>query len=304
MAPRSPAAAAPGTGDDVRDIGQILQYQLFAIGDSPVTVATLATALLVAVVSFILANLAERGTNRFLSRRGIMDTGSVGATGRLVHYVVLAIGLAVAVNTLGINLTALFTAGALFAIALGFAMQNITQNFVSGVILLVERAIKPDDIIEVEGRIVRVTKMGMRATIVRTWDAEDYIIPNSVLVANTVKNLTLRDRVHRIRCQVGVTYDSDMAQVRRVLEEATAAIEWRDPKIDPVILMTEFGNSSVNFDVSVWVTDPWGRNVSRSHLYTAVWFALKEAGIVIAFPQLDLHLDQDALEAMRARGGA
>ena len=287
----------------MQDVGRFFGYQLFAIGDSPVTVATLATSLLVGVLTYIMANLAERGTNRFLARRGIMDSGSIGASARLVYYVVLAVGMAVAINTLGVNLTALFTAGAIFAIALGFAMQNITQNFVSGVILLVERVIKPDDIIEVEGRIVRVTKMGMRATIVRTWDAEDYIIPNSVLVANTVKNLTLRDRVHRIRCQVGVTYDSDMVEVRRVLEEATAAIEWRDPNIDPVILMTEFGNSSVNFDVSVWVTDPWGRNVSRSQLYTAVWFALKDAGIVIAFPQLDLHLDQSALEAMRGRRG-
>ena len=287
----------------MQDVGRFFGHQLFAIGDSPVTVATLATSLLVGVLTYIMANLAERGTNRFLARRGIMDSGSIGASARLVYYVVLAVGMAVAINTLGVNLTALFTAGAIFAIALGFAMQNITQNFVSGVILLVERVIKPDDIIEVEGRVVRVTKMGMRATIVRTWDAEDYIIPNSILVANTVKNLTLRDRVHRIRCQVGVTYDSDMSEVRRVLEETLKAIEWRDQNIDPVILMTEFGNSSVNFDVSVWVTDPWGRNVSRSHLYTTVWFALKEAGIVIAFPQLDLHLDQPALEAMRAREG-
>lgn len=287
----------------MQEFTRILQFQLFAIGETPVTVATLVTSVLIAVVTFIAANLAERGTNRYLKKRGIMDTGSVGASARLVHYIVLAVGLAVAVNTLGINLTALFTAGALFAIALGFAMQNITQNFVSGVILLVERTIKPDDIIEIEGRVVRVTKMGMRATIVRTWDAEDFIIPNSVLVANTVKNLTLRDRVHRIRCQVGVTYDSDMREVRRVLTETLEGLEWRDTQFNPVILMTEFGNSSVNFDVSVWVEDPWGRSLSRSLLFEAVWFALKDAGIVIAFPQLDLHLDQPALEAMRARGG-
>jgi len=285
------------------EFGTILEHHLFSIGGSPVTVATLATSLLIAMVTWVVANLAERGTKRFLTIRGIMDPGSVGASARLVHYVVLAVGLAIAVNTLGINLTALFTAGAIFAIALGFAMQNITQNFVSGLILLLERTIKPDDIIEVEGRVVRVTKMGMRATIVRTWDAEDYIIPNSVLVANTVKNLTLRDRCHRIRARVGVVYGSDMKEVRRVLTEAAAALEWREQAIDPVVLMVEFGSSSVDFDVSVWVEDPWGRSVSRSMLYEAVWFALADAGITIAFPQLDLHLDEPALRALDKRSG-
>ena len=135
------------------------------------------------------------------------DEGSAKATARLVHYVVLCVGLSVAVHTLGVNLTALFTAGAIFAIALGFAMQNITQNFVSGIILLVERTIKPGDIIEAEGRMVQVTKLGMRATVVRTWDSDDFIIPNSLLVASTVKNFTLRDRLHRLRCLVGVSYD-------------------------------------------------------------------------------------------------
>ena len=252
------------------------------------------TALIVGLISLWVSNVAEKSTAKLMRRKGIDDEGSIGATARLVHYVVLCVGLSVAVHTLGINLTALFAAGAIFAIALGFAMQNIIQNFVSGVILLVERTIKPGDIIEVEGRMVKVTGLGMRSTVTRTWDSEDLIIPNSLLVASTVKNFTLRDRLHRIRTLVGVSYDSDMRLVREVLEKTTWGLEWRVQDTDPVILMKQFGNSSVDFDVSVWVDDPFRRSLSQSHL--------NEADLVRAQERRDHHRLSPARFAPRPEG--
>ena len=281
---------------------EIIRYELFTIAGTPVDVATLGVSLIVALLSVFLARLAERATARFLRTRGVKDEGSIGSSGRLVHHTVLGVGLAVAVHTLGINLTALFAAGAFLAIALAFAMQNITQNFVSGLILLIERTIKPGDIIEVEGRMVKITKLGLRATVVRTWDSEDFIIPNSVLVSSTVKNLTLNDKLHRIRAVVGVTYGSDMKKVREVLEQTASNLTWREPSMKPVILMKQFGSSSVDFDVSVWVDDPFARAIGLSNLNEAIWFALKEAGVTIAFPQLDVHLDEPALDAIGRTG--
>jgi len=290
-------------GDFLTGLRAVLQFRLFSIGDTPVSVATVAVALLVALGGIWVARIAERGSMRFLQVRGVRDEGSLAATGRLVHYAVLATGLAVAVHTLGVNLAAFFTAGAVFAIALGFAMQNITQNFVSGLILLIERTIKPGDIIEVEGRMVKITKLGMRATVTRTWDSEDLIIPNSVLVASTVKNFTLRDRLYRIRSLVGVSYGSDMRKVREVLERTAHDLPWRDRSTDPVVLMREFGSSSVDFDVSVWVDDPFKKSLTQSNLNEAIWFALKDAGITIAFPQLDLHGNEPfRVEVLRAEG--
>lgn len=273
-------------------IPDILHYEIFNIGDSLVTVSTLAVSLFIVALAFVFARVAERASIGFLAGRGVRDADSASATGRLLYYAVLALGFAIAIDTLGVDLTALFAAGAFFAIALGFAMQNITQNFVSGLILLVERTIKPNDIIEVEGRMVKITKLGMRATVVRTWDSEDYIIPNSILVSQTVKNFTLRDRLYRIRALVGVTYGSDMAEVRRVLEKVTYDLAWRETSMNPVILMREFGSSSVDFDVSVWVNDPFQRSLGLSNLNEAIWAALKEADITIAFPQLDVHFDE------------
>jgi small-conductance mechanosensitive channel len=201
------------------------------------------------------------------------------------------VGTATALTNIGINLGALFAAGAVFAVGISFAFQNVAQNFLSGLILLLERSIKPGDILEVEGTVVRVEKLGIRATVARTRDDEQIIIPNTVLAQGTVKNYTMGDSWYRVRVAVGVTYDSDMAQVRQVLEEVVSDVSWAIEAREPIVLMTAFGSSSVDFDVSVWTSDPWRAPRARSRLHEAVWWALKEAGVVIAFPQLDVHFD-------------
>lgn len=266
-------------------------YHLFDVAGTPITLATLITLGVILGFTFVISKVLEAATVRAFKLRKVTDEGTVGVARRLVHYFVLLIGLGIALETVGVDLTALFAAGALFAVAIGFAMQNIAQNFVSGVILLVERAIKPGDVLKVEERIVRVSKMGIRATIARTLDDEEIIIPNSVLVQNTVKNLTLQDRLHRIRAPVGVVYSSDMAKVMETLEKAVAEIPWRVQPMPPRIFLKEFGSSSVNFEISVWIDDPWRMQLRASELNKIIWWALKKEGITIAFPQLDLHLD-------------
>ncbi|HMB68540.1 MAG TPA: mechanosensitive ion channel domain-containing protein [bacterium] len=282
----------------------IVGRELFSISGTPVTTATALTFFLILVVTFWISAIVQKALERGMRRRGVAAEGTVAAARRLTHYAILALGFGVGLQTVGIDLTALFAAGAFFAVAMGFAMQNITQNFVSGVILLVERTIKPQDVLEVEGRMVRVLHLGTRATVVRTLDEEELIVPNSVLVQSTVTNYTLRDPLVRLRVMVGVTYDSDMKQVRQVLEHATAELPWRSRQRDPVILMKAFGSSSVDWEVSVWVEEPWRLAGHSSELHEAIWFALKDAGIVIAFPQLDLHLDPPVTRALAASGSS
>lgn len=149
---------------------------------------------------------------------------------RLIYYALLMLGLGIALHTIGINMTGLFAAGAVFAVGVGFAMQNIASNFVSGVILLLEGAIKPGDVLEVEDRVVRVREMGMRAAVARTLDDEDLIIPNSALVQSTVKNFTLRDHLYRLKSTVGVVYSSDMAKVEETLVSLAEMLPWRCDK--------------------------------------------------------------------------
>ncbi|MDH3214874.1 MAG: mechanosensitive ion channel [Candidatus Krumholzibacteria bacterium] len=278
-------------GEIVTFLGRILQTRLFVLAGTPVNILTLLMFVLVVMVTLWASHLLQRGLRRFYAVRGIKDEATIGISSRLAHYLVLGIGFGIAIHTLGINLTALFAAGAIFAIGLGFAMQNIAQNFVSGVILLGERSIKPGDILQVEDRMVRVVSLGSRATVARSLDEEDLIIPNSTLVQSTVKNYTLRDSLYRLRATVGVEYGSDMALVRKTLQEAAQEVSWRSREKDPVILMTEFGDSSVNFEVSVWIDNPWGVRGAKSKMNEAIWWSLKAAGIAIAFPQLDVHFD-------------
>ncbi|MDX1577039.1 MAG: mechanosensitive ion channel [Gemmatimonadota bacterium] len=276
---------------------------LFTLGETQVTIARLVTALAFLLLGVVLARITGRVLERVVERRTRgMSKGTLRSSVRLIQYAILVTGLLIALQTLGVRLAALFAAGALFAVALGFAMQNVVANFVSGVILLLERSIKPGDIVEVNDQIVKIKEMGIRAAIARTLDEEDLIIPSSQLVQSTVRNYTLRDPITRLRVVVGVIYDSDMALVRKTLEETARGVPWRLPDREPVVLMRQFGSSSVDFEVSVWFDDPWNRMRRSSDLHEAIWWALKEAGVTIAFPQLDVHLDRPALDALAARG--
>jgi small-conductance mechanosensitive channel len=278
----------------------ILDTPIFSIGNTQVTGATLAVAVVVFLVTWTLSWLLQRALEKALSLRGVARDGSIRAFKRLLHYAVLLIGIAIGLDTIGINLSALFAAGAVFAVGLGFAMQNIAQNFVSGVILLLERTIKPGDVLQVEGRTVRVERMGIRATICRTLDEEEIIVPNSTLVQNTVVNYTLQDSTFRLRISVGVTYDSDMEKVKRVLEEVASRAPWRIRDRAPLVFLDEFGDSAVVWDLSVWMEDPWRARRSKGELNEFVWWAFREHGVVIASPQLDVHFDPPIRRALES----
>ncbi|HJN77778.1 MAG TPA: mechanosensitive ion channel [Myxococcota bacterium] len=222
--------------------------------------------------------------------RGVHDEGTIGVTNRLLHYVVLLVGFSIALETAGIRLSGLFAAGAVFAVGLGFAMQTIVQNFVSGVILLIERSIRPGDVLQIEDDIVKVRRMYIRSTVVETLDDLDIIVPNSDLVQSRVRNLTYLDKRYRVRATVGAHYRSDMEQVRAVVEQAGAAVPGRLDDTPPLVLLLDFGDSSVDWEVSVWTDDPWRQRHLRSALNEQIWTSLKAANITIAFPQLDVHV--------------
>jgi small-conductance mechanosensitive channel len=286
-----------------RVASHLTSRELFTIGGTPVTPATLAAGGLILAFTWLISLLLQRATVRGLSHRSKADPATIAVATRLVNYGVLLIGLAIALQTVGVNVGALFAAGAFFAVALGFAMQNLAQNFIAGIILMTERTIKPGDVLKVEDSVVRVTRLGLRATVARTRDEEDIIIPNSILVQNAVTNYTLRDSIIRVRATVGVSYGSDIDTVMRVLREAAEALPGRVAGFDPIVLLTGFGESSVNFEVSAWLDDPWQARRILSKLNESIWWALKKNGIVIPFPQRDVHLVAPGVTPLPAAQG-
>lgn len=275
----------------------VLKYD-FSIGGQTVTVADLFIVFFIVLLTWGISRLVRQAVRRVMVRRGVEDEGTVAVTTRILHYAIMGVGLLTGLSQVGINLSALFAAGAVFAVGIGFALQNLSENFVSGVILLFERSIKPGDVVEVNGTTVRVLKMGMRTTLCRNRDDEEIIVPNAILVSNSVTNYTLQDSLQRLRAVVGVAYESDMKQVMQVLDEMAKGMAWQSKSRSPVVLLTEFGSSSVNFEVSVWIDDPWQAPKRRSQLMEGIWFALKDHDITIAFPQLDVHFDAPLEEAV------
>ena len=271
----------------------VVTEELFRIGDSAVSLFTLGSMAMTFVAMLAVSWLLRAGVRRAL-RKGSIEAagGDLGVADRLVHYGFIVVGLALALHLAGIKLGAVFAAGAVFAVGFGFAMQNIAQNFVSGIILLIERTIKPGDVLEIGPQIVKVMKMSIRATIVRTLDDEDIIVPNSTLVQSNVKNYTLEDNLYRVKVKVGVSYESDLKQVRTVLTKAATDLPGRDVSYPPRTLLLDFGPSAIEYETSVWTHDPFNYRIAGSDLREAIWLAFKAAGIRIAYPQLDVHLPE------------
>jgi len=285
--------------DVMREVGEFLATPLYTIGDTQGTVGTTLTVALMVLVTWWLARLVSKAILRAFKRRGSVDQEAVRPYARSAQVLILIVGLSVAFNTFGFKLTAVFAAGGLFAVAIGFAMKSIVENFVSGLIMRIERSIKRGDILEVEGQVVMVKDVGIRFTLAHNRDNEDLLIPNSILMQSMVTNRTLSDELFRLRAPVGVVYSSDMRLVKETLMTAANGLTWRSDKMDPVVIMRAFGSSSVDFEVSVWLEDPWRIGPHISELNEAIWWNLKEAGIVIAFPQLDVHFDEPVVESLQ-----
>jgi len=213
---------------DFRDkLDSFLSTPLFSLGEATMTLGTVGLVLLIVVASFWLSRLTRKAIARAFRNRLSADEQAVNIYSRLVALMVLIVGLSFALRTAGLQLTAVFAAGGVFAVAIGFATQSLISNFVSGAVLRFEGAIKLGDVLDVDGRMVKIEKMMLRAMVARNLDEQEVVIPNSVLAQTTVTNYTLADWKFRMRAAVGVVYSSDMDQVRKTLESAAREIDWR-----------------------------------------------------------------------------
>jgi small-conductance mechanosensitive channel len=287
------------TPNPLHQVTESIDFGLFEVGGRTITLGTLIASTLTLIIAYAVSFALRRAVSRALD--GTADSGAIHAITRLLHYGVMLFGLSAALQTAGIDLRALFAAGALFAVGIGFAMQNVAQNFVSGIILLVEHSIRPGDVLEIEGKQVRVVEMGVRSTRVRSRDDEVLIVPNSTLVQATVRSYTLLDTLCRVRVVVGVDYDMDQRAVRRVLEETARALPFRSPAKDPLVLLNELADSAVQWEVSIWIEDPWLLRPHGAATREALFHALRDHGIRMAFPQMDVHLDAPVVAALAQR---
>ena len=219
-----------------------------------------------------------------------------------VHYAVLLVGFLLAISAAGVDLNKVSLLAGAFGVGIGFGLQNVVNNFVSGLILLYERPVQLGDMVEVGGTTGEVRRIGIRSSTIRTFQGAEVIVPNSNLISDRVVNWTFSDRRRRIELQVGVAYGTDPQRVLLILLAVARAHPdvLDDPA--PQALMLGFGDSSLDFELRAWTALFDTYVVTQSELAIALHRALAEAGIEIPFPQRDLHLrssDEAALRALR-----
>ncbi|MHA7777791.1 DUF3772 domain-containing protein [Roseibium sp. M-1] len=219
-----------------------------------------------------------------------MDPGAQNALVTGLGYVGLTLASLIAVSTAGLNLSNLAVVAGALSVGIGFGLQTIVSNFVSGIILLVERPIKEGDWIEVSGQSGYVRKISVRSTRIETFDRHDVIIPNSDLISGTVKNMTLSSKSGRLILPVGVAYGCDLEKVKSIMIDAAKAHTTITRYPAPVVLFIGLGDSSLNFELRCFLKDVGNVLTTKSDLYFTIYAELGKAGIEIPFPQRDLHL--------------
>lgn len=264
-------------------------YEVFSVADQPVRVNT----ILVAIALILAGHWASRRTSALIGsavfHRLGMNTGRRAAWQTLSFYGLFLVVLLTAFNLFHISLTQFSVVSGALAVGIGFGSQNLIGNFISGIILLVERPVNQGDVLEIDGRQMTVESIGPRSTLVRSRDNAHTIVPNSRLLEENVVNLTLSDDVIRTRIPVGVAYGSPTREVERLLNEVLRGPDGVMKKPAPLVVFTDFGESALHFEASFWSALE-GRKELESELRHCIAEAFTKAGILMAFPQRDVHL--------------
>ena len=210
---------------------------------------------------------------------------------KLLKITLLAVAVIAALSSLGINLSAFAFIGGAIGVGVGFGLQKVVSNLVSGVILLLDRSIKPGDVIEVGSTYGRIQSLGARYVSVATRDKTEYLIPNEDLITTQVINWSFSDNQLRLKIVVGVSYNSDIHEVMRLMVEAAIGVPRVLTNPKPVCQLKNFGDSAIDMELRIWISDPENgiANVS-SEVRIAIWDTFKEQGIEIPFPQRDVYI--------------
>jgi len=262
----------------------------FRVGEFSVTVQMVSLLLLViylsTLVSWVMQALAD---SAYMTPRN-MDFGVKTALKRLLHYALFTAGFFVAVSMAGLDLQKFTIIAGALSVGIGFGLQNIVNNFVSGLILLFERPVKVGDTINIDEQWGTITKIGLRSTVFETLDRAEIIVPNSELISQKVINWTLSNSVSRIVLPVGVAYGSRLEQVLKILTDVARQHPDVIDSPESSAIFTGFGNSSIDFELRAWIGDINKRLNVKSELGQAIDNAFREEGIVIPFPPVDLHV--------------
>ena len=248
------------------------------------------------VFTFVLIIVAVRWTTSIINKRlqeyTNLDSGVRNSLVTLLNYAGVVIALFTAIPMLGFNFSNITVVAGALSVGIGFGLQNIVKDFVSGLILLIDRPVKLGDWVVLTSGQGYVKEIKGRVTIIQTFDRSNIIVPNSELVTLPVKNWFYGNKQGRVRVKVGVDYSSDPEQVREVLLQCANDHQSILISPKPYVIWEDFGDSSINFELRSYVSNSDNAYLVRSDLHFSIHKALKDAGITIPFPQRDLHIKE------------
>jgi len=275
--------------EQLKKIWNLLREPIFNTSGAKISASNILISLLVIFITVFAAKHIGSAINGALRRRNV-DSGVRDSLEKFFRYLLIAVGVLFSLDNLGVSINSLAAVGAVLMVGIGFGLQNITQNFISGIIILIERPIKVGDIIRVGTSTGRVSDIRVRSTIIQTRDDIAIIIPNSKILSEEVINECFTSPYIRQHVRVGVAYGSDTAKVISILETAARGHEKVMPEPSPRALLEDFGDSSLNFDLRFWCADIWTIESISSEIRLEIDRAFREDGVEIPFPQRDLHL--------------
>jgi small-conductance mechanosensitive channel len=282
------------TSNPLELVNKIIHYEILTINQTPITLGSLAVFFFIFAVFLVASRLIVRSLARRVLKRLNIEESLRYTLERTLQYLLIIIAAVLSLEVIGINLSGLAVVFGFLSVGIGFGLQNVTSNFVAGLIVLFERPIKVGDRVIVGDTEGDVTAINLRSTTIRSLNNVSIIVPNSQFISQNVINWSYGDTKVRLDIEVGVSYSSDLDTVLRCLlevaDECTAVM--KEPK--PDVLHDGFGDSAWNMRLRCWVADPKGHAVVRSDLNCAIVRKFNENGIEIPFPQRDLHVRSSA----------
>ena len=281
----------------VDDVMAFLDTLAFRIGDMSLSVLTLLKALVLAGALLVLARLSTHAASRSLNRNQDMSPSMRVLAIKAVQVLLYGLVVIIAIRALGIDLTGLALVSGAVGVGIGFGLQKVVSNLVSGIIILLDRSIKPGDVISLGETFGWIDSLGARYVSVVTRDGKEYLIPNEDLITSQVVNWSHTNTFVRLDINFGTSYGDDPHKVRALAVEAAKSVNRvLSHPTPPVCHITGFGDSSVDYVLRFWITDPAGGLTNiRGNVFLALWDAFHDNGITIPFPQREVrHLNDPA----------
>ncbi len=266
-----------------------------SFGKTKIDVRTLMEGAVSSVLVLVLALWASATIEHKLLSRAVEDLSMRKVAANALRALLLLLGLLFALSAVGVDLTALSVLGGALGVGLGFGLQKLAANYVSGFVILLERSLRIGDHVRVDGFEGQVKDIKTRYTLIRSANARESVVPNEDLISQRVENLSLEDSNVLLTCNVGVSYDADPQQVQALLIQAAASCPRVLSSPGPNALLLNLGADGLEFQVGFWINDPInGQNNVRSAVNIAVLQALRQAGIDIPYPQRSVRFVADS----------